>query len=456
MPTSDADLDKIERQLHADGIEHLLVQFVDIHGAAKVKIVPAKALRPVAHEGAGFAGGAVWGSGQGPHSHDLCARIDLDSYTKVPYEPTLARFASDLHVDGKPHPFCPRANLRRVLDAAKFQGYRFNVGIEPEFFLVTKQPDGSIRGWNPRDVDDLKKPCYDYKSMSAAYEFLSQLMRSLNQLGWNAYQADHEDANSQYEINFEYADALTTADRLTFFRMMTAELATKFNAVATFMAKPYSDKTGSGAHMHFHLADAKTGDNILVDENDARGLGLSKTAYHFLGGVLKHAKALTAIGSPTVNCFKRLQFGQALTGSRSGFTWVPAFITYGDNNRTQMLRVCGPGHIEDRSISSACNPYLVLAAYLTAGLDGIDNAIEPGEPNLGNLYETGLDAMKARGIGTLPQSLGEALDHLEADEVVRSALGPIADEFLKLKRDEFREYHADVSPWEVRRYLTAL
>ena len=176
MPTSDADLDKIERQLHADGIEHLLVQFVDIHGAAKVKIVPAKALRPVAHEGAGFAGGAVWGSGQGPHSHDLCARIDLDSYTKVPYEPTLARFASDLHVDGKPHPFCPRANLRRVLDAAKFQGYRFNVGIEPEFFLVTKQPDGSIRGWNPRDVDDLKKPCYDYKSMSAAYEFLSQLM----------------------------------------------------------------------------------------------------------------------------------------------------------------------------------------------------------------------------------------------------------------------------------------
>ena len=456
MPTSDARLNALEGQFQADGIENLLVQFVDIHGAAKVKIVPASSLRAAVLEGAGFAGGAVWGSGQGPHSHDLCARIDPESYTPVPHEPTLARFASDLYVDGQPHPFCPRANLRRVLQSAKAKGYRFNVGIEPEFFLVTKQPDGSIRGWNPRDVDDLKKPCYDYKSMSAAYEFLSLLMRSLNQLGWNAYQADHEDANSQYEINFEYSDALTTADRLTFFRMMTAELASKFGAVATFMAKPFSDKTGSGAHMHFHLADAKTGENISIDKADPRGLGLSKTAYHFLGGVLKHAKALSAVGSPTVNCFKRLQFGQALTGSRSGFTWVPAFITYGDNNRTQMLRVCGPGHIEDRSISSACNPYLVLAAYLASGIDGINNAIEPGEPNLGNLYETGFDTMKARGIAALPQSLGEALDHFEADDVVRGALGPIADEFLRLKRDEFREYQADVCAWEVRRYLTAL
>jgi glutamine synthetase len=177
---------------------------------------------------------------------------------------------------------------------------------------------------------------------------------------------------------------------------------------------------------------------------------------HFLGGVLAHAPALAAVTSPTVNCFKRLQFGPALTGSRSGYTWVPAFITYGDNNRTQMLRVPEPGHVEDRSISSACNPYLALSAYLAAGLDGIARKLDPGEPNLGNLYESSLETMAARGIRTLPQSLDEALDHFEADPVIREGLGPIADEFLRLKRAEWREYHAQVGAWEIGRYLTAL
>jgi glutamine synthetase len=449
-------LDALEGQFEADGISYLLIQFVDIHGAAKVKLVPAGAFRDAVETGAGFAGGAVWGMGQGPHSHDMLARADPGTYTPLPYEPGVARFAADLFVDANPHPFCPRVNLRRVVDQARALGHVFNVGIEPEFFLVTKKPDGSIAGWDPHGVDDLSKPCYDFKGMSAALEFLRAMNDGLNLLGWGAYQADHEDANSQYEINFKYADAMTTADRLTFFRMMTGQLAQRVGAVATFMAKPFTTKTGSGAHMHYHLADAMTGENRFENPSDRRGLGLSPLAYQFLGGIVAHAKALAAVTSPTVNCYKRLQTGESLTGSRSGYTWVPAFITYGDNNRTQMLRVCGAGHVEDRSVSSACNPYLAIAAYLAAGLDGIARNLDPGEPNLGNLYESGPDALARRGLQTLPQSLDEALDHFEADPVVRSALGPIAEEFLTLKRAEWREYHAQVGTWEVQRYLTAL
>jgi glutamine synthetase len=208
--------------------------------------------------------------------------------------------------------------------------------------------------------------------------------------------------------------------------------------------------------MHYHLADAADGRNLFHDQSDRRGLGLSPLAYHFLGGILDHARALCAVTSPTVNCFKRLQMGPALTASRSGYTWTPAFVTYGDNNRTQMIRVPEGGHLEDRSVSSAFNPYLGMAAYIAAGLDGIDRKLEPGEPNLGNLYAADLETMARRGIHALPQSLPEALGELERDRIVRESLGPIADEFIRLKRDEWREFHAQVESWEIQRYLTAL
>jgi glutamine synthetase len=343
-----------------------------------------------------------------------------------------------------------------VLARAQAQGYLFNVGIEPEFFLVKKEPDGSIKGWDPHGVDDLAKPCYDFKGISGALCFLRELNDGLVRLGWGVYQSDHEDANFQYEVNFRYADALVTADRLIFFRMMAGQLAQRAGAVATFMAKPFSSRTGSGAHIHYHLADASSGTNLFLDEADRRSLGLSALAYHFMGGVLDHAPALCAVTSPTVNCYKRLQMGSALTGSRSGYTWTPAFISYGDNNRTQMLRVPEAGHIEDRSISSAFNPYLGIAAYLAAGLDGIARGLDPGEPNLGNLYTSDLETMARRGVHALPQSLPEALVHFERDSVVRESLGPIADELCRLKRDEWREYHAQVEAWELGRYLNAL
>ena len=220
------------------------------------------------------------------------------------------------------------------------------------------------------------------------------------------------------------------------------------------MAKPFTDRTGSGGHIHFHLADATTGENLFVDEEDPRGLGLSQLAYHFIGGILAHAPALCCVASPTVNCYKRLQVGGALRGSRSGFLWTPAFVSYGDNNRTQMIRTAGPGNLEDRTVSAACNPYLVLAAHVTAGLDGIRRELDPGEPNLGNMYDLGLEEIRRRGIRLLPQSLPEALAELQQDEVVQGSLGVIYDEFVATREAEWSEYHRQVSQWELDRYLT--
>jgi glutamine synthetase len=446
----------VQSHFQKDGIEYLLVQFVDIHGSPKVKMVPTDAVDDVTDTGAGFAGGAVWGLGQNASSHDMMARIDLASYTPLPWKPGLARFAADLYVDGKPYPYCPRVNLKRVLTELRNMGYVFNVGVEPEHFLVTRTGEGRIEPWDPARVDNLAKPCYDFKGLAAACDYLRDMNDALRKLDWGVYQSDHEDANAQYEINFKYADALTTADRFIFFKMLAGETARQHGAIATFMAKPFSDRTGSGAHMHYHLADAETGRNLFAAEKDRRGLGLAELGYHFLGGVLTHARALCAITSPTVNCYKRLQMGQGLYSARSGYTWTPAYITYGDNNRTQMIRTPDAGHVEDRTVSAAFNPYLAFAAYLYAGLDGIKRRLDPGEPNLGNMYEMSLDEMAQRKIRVLPQSLSEAVDELERDEVIQAGLGPIYSEFLKLKRLEWNEYHRQVSAWEVERYLTML
>ncbi|MFO1021900.1 MAG: type III glutamate--ammonia ligase [Planctomycetales bacterium] len=450
------DREQVRARLRDENIEFIVVQFVDLHGAPKAKMVPVQCLDDVIDVGAGFAGGAMWGLGQGPHSHDLMARIDLETYTRIPWRPNTVRFAADLYVDDEPYPYCPRLNLKRVLKDAAEKGYLYNVGMEPEFFLVSRDAEGKIRPWNPDGVDTLRKPCYDFRAMSPALEFLQELTTSLNSLGWGVYQADHEDANGQYEVNFHYADALTTADRVIFFKMATAQLAKKYNAIATHMAKPFADQTGSGLHLHFHLADRETGKNLFLAGDDPQGLGLSPAAYHFLGGILEHARALVAVSSPTVNCYKRLQLGTGLLSTRSGFSWVPAFVGYGDNNRTQMIRTAGPGHCEDRTVSSACNPYFVLAAHLTAGLEGMQKQTKPGSVNLGNLYEKTLAEIRASGMRLLPQSLAESLLELQGDETVRGALGPAAEEFLFLKQKEWESYDRQVTPWELEQYLTLI
>ena len=450
MPTRE----DILRQMQHDDIDYLLAQFVDINGSPKVKMVPVSHFEDVIDVGAGFAGAAIQGMGQGPHSHDMLARIDLDTYTPLPWTEGVARFASDLYVDDEPHMYCSRQNLKRVLSRVKEEGYVLYIGIEPEHFLVTRNEDGSVSVWDPNDADSLAKPCYDFKGIANVMDYLRDMMEGMSRLGWDPYQSDHEDANGQYEINFAYSDALTTADRYTFFKMMSSQYAQKYGAIATHMAKPFTERTGSGGHIHFHLADAATGENLFLDEEDPQGLGLSPLAYQFIGGIFAHAPALCCVMSPTVNCYKRLQVGAALLGSRSGFLWTPAFVTYGDNNRTQMIRTAGPGHLEDRTMSAACNPYLALAAYATAGLDGIQNQMDPGKANLGNMYDLGLEEIRRRGIRILPQSLAEALGELRQDELIQESLGVIYNDFVELKEAEWKEYHRQVTPWELDRYLT--
>ncbi|MFQ5692637.1 MAG: type III glutamate--ammonia ligase [Nitrospinota bacterium] len=450
--------EQVARRLKQDKVEFILTQFVDIYGSAKVKMVPASHFDDLCDVGAGFAGAAVLGLGQGPHDHDMMARPDLASYTLIPWTDGVVRFACNLFVDGEPHPYCSRTVLINVLRELREEGYVFNVGMEPEHFLVRRDADGKISVADPDGIDTLDKPCYDFKGLSAQMGYLQTLVRYMNGLGWDVYQTDHEDANGQFEINFTYADALTTADRYIFFKMLTHQVSKAHGCIATHMAKPFDDRTGSGAHFHFSVAAAKSGKNLFIGKKDPRGLGKSAFAYHFLGGLIHHARALAALTSPTVNCYKRLQVGAALYGSRSGYTWTPAFITYGDNNRTQMFRTPDEDRFEDRSVSAACNPYLAMAAYVKAGMDGVRRKLDPGEPNLGeNMYEISPAKLKRRGIGILPQNLGEALDALEKDKVVQSALGePLYREFMAVKREEWAHYNRTVTGWEVNRFLTAL
>lgn len=449
-------VDELRSRMKDDEVDYILAQYVDIHGTPRCKGVPARALDVFLEGSAGFAGGAVWGMGQGPHDHDMIGMPDLGSYTLVPWETGVARFACDIVVDGKPWPYCPRGALRRAIDRLRREGYAMMVGVEAEHFLVQRRPDGTIVPFDPDGVDTMDKPCYDFKSLAGSMGYLRTLINYLDQLGWEPYASDHEDANSQYEINWKYADALTTADRYTFYKMMTSQVAKRFGAIATHMPKPFAKLTGSGCHFHISLWDTEKRRNLFFDDMDRRGLGLSTLAYQFLAGVMAHARALTAIVAPTVNDYKRLSVGEFLTGVTSGFTWTPAFISYGDNNRTQMFRVPEPGRFECRLVSGAVNPYLGMAGFIAAGLDGIHRKLDPGEPNVGrNMYTVKPEEVKRNGIGLVPQSLPEALAAFEDDPIIQEALGPaLAAEFLKVKRQEWVRYHATISPWEIDRYLT--
>jgi glutamine synthetase len=448
--------DDIRSQIKKDKVDYILAQYVDIHGTPRCKGVPARALDLFLEGSAGFAGAAVWGMGQGPHDHDMIAVPDLETYTLVPWETGVARVACDITVDGKPWPYCPRTALRRATAELAREGYVMMVGAEAEHFLVRRREDGNIVPFDPDGVDTMDKPCYDFKSLAGSMGYLRTLVTYLDQLGWEPYASDHEDGTAQFEINWKYADAMTTADRFTFYKMMTSQVAKRFGAIATHMPKPFAHLTGSGTHFHVSLWDPSKRRNLFLDEADRRGLGLSSLAYQFLGGLIEHARALTAVVAPTVNDYKRLSVGEFLTGVTSGFTWTPAFISYGDNNRTQMFRVPEPGRFECRLVSGSVNPYLGMAAFVAAGLDGIRRKLEPGEPNVRrNMYSLTLDEVKRGKIGLIPQSLAEAITCFEEDPVIQQALGPeLSAEFGKVKRQEWVRYHNTVSRWEIDRYLT--
>jgi len=446
-----ATLEEIRKDVGTGGIEFFFAQFVDMYARPSAKLVPASNLDGLIEEGAGFAGFAAGEIGQLPSDPDIAAIPDLASYTKVPWQPNLARFACDVTVEGEPWPYCPRTILRNVLGSARDKGYEFKMGLELEYFLVAPQEDGSIRIADPYDT--LEKPCYDMAGLTRRYDFLTTVSRYCNGLGWENYANDHEDANGQFEQNFTYNDALVSCDRAIFFRYMVHTLAEQHGMVATFMPKPFTSLTGNGCH--FHMSLWRDGENLFLDESDPRGLGLSALAYNFIGGLKKHARAYSAVTAPTVNSYKRLKLGS----TTSGATWAPVWISYGYNNRTQMLRIPAPGRIEDRTIDGSANPYLAAAAVLAAGLDGVENGLDAGEPNSENLYTFTYEELTARGMRALPANLLDAVGELERDDVLREALGrgrneDYVDYYIRVKRDEWFRYHEQVSQWELNEYLT--
>ncbi|HET9545899.1 MAG TPA: hypothetical protein VFO88_10015, partial [Gaiellaceae bacterium] len=262
-------LDDIRKDV-ADGVEFFFAQFVDMHARPSAKLVPAGNLDDLLSEGAGFAGFAAGDIGQVPADPDIAAIPDLRSYTRVPWEPSVARFACDIHVEGEEWPYDPRTILRRQLERAREKGFEFRMGLELEYFLVELHEDGSITVAD--ELDTLEKPCYDLNGLSRHYEFLTTVSRYVNALGWGNYANDHEDANGQFEQNFTYADALTSCDRAIFFRYMVHQLAEKWGRqvgrrlLATFMPKPFSHLTGNGCHFHMSLWDGDT--NLFLDEDD--------------------------------------------------------------------------------------------------------------------------------------------------------------------------------------------
>lgn len=432
--------------LKENDVKFILAQFVDIHGAAKAKAVPTEHLDMVLTDGAGFAGFAVWGLGMGPHGPDYMARGDLATLSLVPWMPGFARMACDGYVHGKPYAYCSRLALKRQLDALAGRGLTMYTGIEPEFMLLRRAESGALAPFD--QTDTLEKPCYDYKGLARSAAFIERLVGSLKPVGFDIYQVDHEDANGQFEVNFTYSDALTTADRFVLFKMAVSEIARSMGMVGTFMPKPFSNRTGSGAHFHISIGSAKA-KNLFLDAKDRNGIGLSKMAYHFAAGILAHARALAAVVAPTTNSYKRLVVGRALSGA----TWAPAYVAYGDNNRTACVRV-PYGRLELRLPDGSMNPYLATAAILAAGLDGVDRKLDPGPPINENLYEWSPEKLAQRGIGLLPQSLKEAIDAFEQDKVLRAGIGDeLAGELIELKRMEWVEYSRHVSDWERERYI---
>jgi glutamine synthetase len=451
--TPESAADEVRRVVSEQGIQFLFAQFVDMHGKPSAKLVPAHHIDDLLTDGAGFAGFAAGDIGQGPHDPDMIAIPDPGSLTILPWKPNVARFACDVTVEGEPWPFCPRTILRNALARAKELGYEPRIGAELEYFLLRRTEDGGIAPADPLDTLDL--PCYDMRALTRNLDFVSLVSQSVTSLGWDNYATDHEDANGQFEQNFQFDDALTTCDRAIFFRYMVESLAQERGLLATFMPKPFANLTGNGCHFHFSLW--RDGENLFECDpaDDPRGLGLSPLAYNFIGGLKAHAKAYIAVTAPTVNSYKRLVVG----APNSGATWAPAYISYGYNNRTQMLRIPDAGRIEDRTVDGSCNPYLAATAMLAAGLDGIEHELEAAEPNSANLYELSPEERAAQGIDLLPANLLDATRELESDDVLRKALGKTrdgdyVDYFIKVKRGEWQAAHEQITQWELDRYLS--
>jgi glutamine synthetase type III len=416
------------------GIKYFLISFVDLFGTMRAKIVPAAAIDAVAKSGAGFAGFAVWYD-MTPADPDILATPDPASLMRLPWKPEVAWVAADLVMDGQEVAQNPRQVLKRVVAAAAKEGLELKTGVECEYFLIT--PDGQAIS---DAADQQSKPCYDQQALMRRYDIVAEICDAMAALGWQPYQNDHEDANGQFEMNWEYDNALMTADRHAFFKFMVKSIAEKHGLRATFMPKPFGNLTGSGCHVHASLWSSKNGKNVFEDRKGE--LGLSQTAYHFIGGVMHSAEALCAIANPTVNSYKRINAPPTLSGA----TWSPNAVTYAGNNRTHMIRIPDAGRFELRLADGAANPYLLQAAVLAAGLDGIRNERDPGKRLDINMYT---DGHKAKGAKRLPLNLLDALRALEKSSVLKSAFGEATfASYLKLKHDDWNAYSRHLTDWE--------
>ena len=418
------------------GIRYFLISFTDLFGIQRAKLVPAQSIDSMAENGAGFAGFAAY-LDMTPADPDILAIPDPDSLFQLPWQQDVAWMPADLYqTNGEPLLQTPRLVLKRMLKQAEEKGYLIKTGVECEYFLLS-----AVECEISDSRDRSTKPCYDQQSLMRRYDVVSEICDGMLDLGWKPYQNDHEDANGQFEMNWAYSDALVTADRHAFFKYMVKSIAERHGFRATFMPKPFVNLTGNGCHTHVSVWDSVSKTNLFkeVDED----LELSPLAYQFIGGILESASALCAFSNPTVNSYKRINSPVTLSGA----TWSPNTISYSGNNRTHMIRIPDFDRFELRLADGAANPYLLPAAIIAAGLNGIENKIDPGDRAENNNYTNPLPADKTK---QLPANLLDALRSLENSNIFQESLGEsFVASYLKLKHQQWESYSSYITNWEL-------
>ncbi len=420
------DLAKIAKQKK---IKYFLISFVDLFGVLRSKLVPAEAIKDMQKSGAGFAGFATW-LDMTPADPDMFAIPDPESLIQLPWNKEVAWLASDLWMNGKPVEASPRVMLKKQIGRLDKKNMILKSGVESEYFLVN--PKGTAIA-DLRDTQS--KPCYDQSALMRQYDLIKEICDTMIKLGWNPYQNDHEDANGQFEMNWDYSDSLTTADRHVFFKFIVKTIAEKYGLRATFMPKPFENLTGNGCHAHISLWNGDK--NVFLDKGDR--LGLTKLAYYFLGGILHSAEGLSAFFNPSINSYRRID----APAPDSGASWSPSKISYTGNNRTHMIRIPDPGRFELRLMDGSANPYLLQAGIIAAGMDGMEQKRDPGQPLFINMYT---DGDKYPNLKKLPSDLEQALEHLSSNEVLLSAFGKKnITSYLKLKQQELKDFNSKES-----------
>ncbi len=416
-------LEKIAKQKK---IKYFLVTFVDLFGVQRAKLVPSRAIGEMQKTGAGFGGFATH-LDLSFSEPDMFALPDPDSLIQLPWQPDVGWLASDLVMNNKLMDQCPRVILKNQIENLDKSNLKMMTGVECEFFILNE--DGTEVADNR---DDALKPCYDVAALMRRFDVLSEICDSMIKLGWKPYQNDHEDANGQFEMNWDYTDCLTTADRHVFFKFMVKSIAEKHGLRATFMPKPFTELTGNGCHAHVSVWDKKKKKNLFHDSSDQ--MGLSKMGYQFIGGIMKSVDSFAAWLNPCLNSYERLN---AKT-TNSGSTYSPTAVTYSGNNRTHMIRIPDEGRFEFRAADGAVNPYLLQSGIIAMGLDGMKNKRSPGKRLDINMYTQG---HRLKRIKKLPNSLEQALKKFNNDAVVKKSIGArVVSKYIKLKKRELKEF----------------